>query len=165
VGWPNRRWLFFWKCPMPNPARAIAFDVDSESLASFREAFPEWEIESVQGATTESLDKHWNPATADLLVVGAGDQISRAVGLCRSLRSQSGQTRTPLLVLVAPGQDVLVKAALEAGADSCLVLPVHSKDFAGMVARVCKGNQPGLHTLNLDRAQREDRWRDEGGES
>jgi hypothetical protein len=29
---------------------------------------------------------------------------------------------------------------------------------------VRQGNQPGRHTLNLDPAQREDHWRDDGGQ-
>jgi hypothetical protein len=33
-----------------------------------------------------------------------------------------------------------------------------------MLARAHAGNQPGRHTLNLDQAQREDRWRDDGGQ-
>jgi hypothetical protein len=35
---------------------------------------------------------------------------------------------------------------------------------AGMLARVRQGNQPGRHTLSLDPAQIEDRWRDDGGQ-
>jgi hypothetical protein len=57
-----------------------------------------------------------------------------------------------------------VRAALDAGANSCLVLPVHAKDLVSMAARAQAGNRPGRHTLGLDRAQRKDRWRDEGGE-
>jgi hypothetical protein len=57
-----------------------------------------------------------------------------------------------------------VWAALEAGADSCLVLPVHAKGMASVLARGRRGNQPGRHTLDLDRAQSEDRWRDDGGQ-
>ena len=33
-----------------------------------------------------------------------------------------------------------------------------------LVARARAGNQPGRHTLDLDRAQHEDPWRDGGGE-
>ena len=33
------------------------------------------------------------------------------------------------LVLVWPEQEALVRAALDAGAHSCLVLPVHAKDL------------------------------------
>ena len=66
---------------------------------------------------------------------------------------------------MAPAQETLVTAALGAGADSCLVLPVHAKDLASMVARVRAGNRPGRHTLGLDKAQREDPWQDVGGEA
>jgi hypothetical protein len=57
-----------------------------------------------------------------------------------------------------------VWAALEAGADSCLVLPVHAKGVASMLVHARAGNQPGRHTLNLDQAQIEGRWRDDGGQ-
>ncbi len=36
--------------------------------------------------------------------------------------------------------------------DSCLVLPVHAKEVASLLARGRQGNQPGRHTLDLDRA-------------
>jgi len=150
---------------MPNQPKAIAFDLDDESLTSLREAFPDWEIKTVAGATTESLTQNWSPGTAELLVVGFNGEPAGTLGLCRGMRSQAGQTRTPLLVLVPPEQDALVKAVLEAGADSCLVLPVHAKDLVSMLSHTRQGNQPGRHTLSLDQAQREDQWRDEGGES
>jgi DNA-binding response OmpR family regulator len=75
------------------------------------------------------------------------------------------QANTPLLLFVSAGQESLVRAALEAGADSCLILPVHAKEMASVLARVRHDNQPGRHTLNLDPAQIEDRWRDDGGEA
>lgn len=150
---------------MPDRPRAIAFDVDPSSLVSLGQAFPDWEVQVITGATTSSLEREANPQTAELLVVGVRDHVSETLGLCRELRSQLGRAHTPLLVLVPPTREALVRAALEAGANSCLVLPVHSKDLIRMVARVRDGNQPGRHTLGLHRAQREDQWRDEGGES
>jgi DNA-binding response OmpR family regulator len=150
---------------MPNQPKAMVFDLDEESLTSLREAFPNWEIKPVAGATTESLAQNWSPGAAELLVVAFNGQTAGTLGLCRGLRSQAGQTRTPLLVLVPPAQDALVKAVLEAGADSCLVLPVHAKDLVSMLSHTRQGNQPGRHTLSLDQAQRADQWRDEGGES
>jgi DNA-binding response OmpR family regulator len=150
---------------MPHRSKAVAFDVDPDSLVSLRQALPGWEIEALEGATTASLTRDWNPKAADLLVVGARDRVSETLGLCRGLRSQSGRAHTPLLVLVAPAQQALVRAALGAGADSCLVLPVHPKDLVSTVARARAGNRPGRHTLGLDQAQREDPWRDAGGEA
>jgi DNA-binding response OmpR family regulator len=149
---------------MPNQFRAIAFDVDPASLLSLREAFPEWEIASVQGATAASLTQDWNLGSADLLIVGARDDGGEALGLCRGLRSQAARAVTPLLVLVRSGQPALVSKVLKAGANSCLVLPIDAKEVASMLVRAQAGNQPGRHTLNLDQAQTEDRWRDDGGQ-
>jgi DNA-binding NarL/FixJ family response regulator len=149
---------------MPNRLRAVAFDGDAASLNSLREAFPGWEIEVVSGATTGSLAQDWNPGAADLLVVGAGDHMAETLGLCRGLRSQAGRAFTALLVLVPPAQEALVSAALHAGAQGCLVLPVHAKEVASAVSRARAGNQPGRHTLSLEGAQREDQWRDDGGQ-
>ena len=87
------------------------------------------------------------------------------LGICRGLRSQGGRARTPLLVLVQPAQEVLVRAALDASANSCLVLPVHPKELIAMVSRALGGNRPGRHTLGLDQPQRDDPWRDDGGEA
>jgi len=149
---------------VPNRPRAVAFNVDPASLATLGQAFPGWEIEAVRGATAGSLTHDWDPGAADLLVVGVQREVTETLGLCRSLRSQAGRATTPLLVLVPPAEEALVRAALRAGANSCLVLPVHPKDVVSIVGRIRKGNQPGHHTLNLDRAQEADRWRDDGGE-
>ncbi|HLN32711.1 MAG TPA: hypothetical protein VK395_33590 [Gemmataceae bacterium] len=150
---------------MASQPRAIAFDVDSESLTSLREAFPGWQIEMIQGASSQSLDRDWSPRTAQLLIVSVREPVADSLGLCRALRSQLGRAHTSLLVLVPPDQEGLVQAALDAGANSCLVMPVHAKELALMVTRASAGNQPGRHTLALHPTQRADPWRDEGGES
>lgn len=149
---------------MIHPPKAIAFDVGPDSLVSLRSAFPGGEVEPVSGASTASLTHDWDPGTAELLVVGARDEPAVALGLCRGLRSQAGRARTPLRVLVRAGQEALVGPALSAGADSCLVLPVHVKNLVSMVARARAGNRPGRHMLNRDRSQNPDLWRDDGGE-
>jgi DNA-binding response OmpR family regulator len=150
---------------MVDRPRIVAFDVDADSLASLREAFPEGAIEAVQGATTASLRRDWDPGVTDLLVVGAGDSLGSTLGLCRGVRSQAGRAHTPLLVLMRPTQQALVQAALAAGADGCLVLPVHPKELVRVLAQAREGNRPGRHTLSLSRAQREDPWQDDGGEA
>jgi DNA-binding response OmpR family regulator len=150
---------------MTDRPKAIVFDADPATLAAIQQAFPGWEIESISGATPGSLIRDWDPGPAELLIACARDVNSGALGLCRGLRSQAGRTLTPLLVIVTPADEVLVKAALEAGADSCLVLPVHAKDFVKTLRHMRLGNQPGRHTLSLDRAQRRDDWRDDGGEA
>src|SRR5438270_12613751 len=103
--------------PMKNHPRAIAFDVDPQSLLSLREAFPDWEIEAVQGATAASLTKDWNLGSEDLLVVGACKDVTQTLDLCRGLRTQAARTLTPLLVLVPPAQPALVRDVLKAGAN------------------------------------------------
>jgi len=150
---------------MQDRPKVIAFDVDTDSLASLRQAFPEWEVEATNGATPDSLEHDWSPGAADLLVVAARARVAETLGLCRGLRSQAGRAQTPLLVLVPPAQEALVRAALDTGADSCLVLPVNAKDLVSMVARVREGNRPGRHTLSLDRTQQGDAWQDDGGEA
>lgn len=148
----------------PCPSKAVAVNVDAASLSSLREALPDWQIDVMDGASAGSLTRDWNPPEADLLVVGSHEQVTETLGLCRSLRSQAGRAHTPLLVLVLPAQETLVRAVLEAGANSCLVLPVHVKELVSVVDRAREGNQPGRHTLALDRAQGEDHWRDDGGQ-
>jgi hypothetical protein len=173
---------------MPHRLRAVAFDVDAASLTSLRDALPGWQVEVVNGATASSLTHGWNPGMADLLVVQARGELAETLGLCRLLVSCSGystdsrgaaaepprphggwqgQVRpagAPLLVLVVSQQDPLVSAALEAGADHCLVLPIHAKDVASMLAHARQDSQPGRHTTNLDRDRSEDLWRDDGGQ-
>jgi DNA-binding response OmpR family regulator len=141
----------------------VAFDVDADSLASLRQAFPGWRIEAVNGADAGSLERDWDPGAAALLVVGPHEQPAETLGLCRGLRSQAGRAHTPLLVLAPSSQRAFRRAALEAGADSCLALPVQAKDLLRLVARVQAANRAGRPALA--RGQCVDPWRDEGGES
>jgi DNA-binding response OmpR family regulator len=150
---------------MTERRKVIAFDVDPDSLASLREAFPDWEIEATRGATARSIDRDWSPAPADLLVVGARDEVGETLGLCRGLKNQAGRAHTPLLVLVLREQEALVRGALDAGADSCLVLPVHAKEFVSRATRAEEDKRPGRHTLGRDQAQGENPWQDDGGEA
>src|SRR5438552_8569513 len=173
---------------MPQRLRAIGFDLEPASLTSLRQALPEWEIELIQGAKASSLTHNWNPGAADLLVVKAGEDVAETLALCRFLifcndfstdsREDEAQTmgrpgsrqnpvrraNAPLLLLVPKWEEAMVRAALEAGVGSCLVLPIHAKEGTRMIARVQYYNQPGRQTLNLDPAQIEDRWRDDGGQ-
>ncbi len=150
---------------MPNRPIIVTLDVDRDSLASLRDAFPEGRIEALDGASTKTLGVDWDPGAADLLVVGASDRLEKTLGLCRGLRGQAGRARTPLIVLVQAAQGDRAARVLAAGADSCLVLPVHPKDLVSTLARARAGNQPGRHTLGFDRAQRENPWQDDGGEA
>jgi DNA-binding response OmpR family regulator len=140
-------------------------DVDPTSLESLRQAFPGWQVEAVNGATRESLARDGDPGEASLLVAGARTDVTQTLGLCRGLRSQAGRAQAPLLVLVQPGREPLVRAALEAGADSCLVLPIHAKELVTILSHALAGNRPGRHTLGLDQPQSDDEWRDVGGEA
>ncbi len=173
---------------MPYRLKAVAFDLDEASLMCLGEALPEWEIEVVKGAKAASLTHSWNPGAADLLIVKARAEAAETLGLCRFLvrcgvfstdsqkelaerlprhrgqQNQALRVDAPLLVLVPSEQEPVVRAALEAGAAGCLVLPIHAKQVVSMLARVRQGNRPGRHTLNLDIPQREDRWRDDGGQ-
>jgi DNA-binding NarL/FixJ family response regulator len=142
---------------------AIAFGVDAESLRTARRAFPDWEIVALDLASSAALAGDRDPRAAGLLLVGARDQEG-TVAFCRGLRGRLGRAPAALLVLVPAEHEALVRAVLEAGADGCLELPVHPKDLISSLARARGGNRPGRHTLNLDQAQREDSWRDEGGE-
>ena len=149
---------------MTERGRAIVFDVDEASLVSLRQAFSEWQVEVSDRATIDLLIGGHSLGVVDLLVLGVGANVAESLGLCRVLRKQPGSAHTPILMLVAPGEDSLVRAALEAGTTSCLVLPVHVKELASMVTSAQEGNRPGRHTLNLNRAQEQDHWRDDGGQ-
>jgi DNA-binding NarL/FixJ family response regulator len=149
---------------MREQRRGVAFNLDGVSLNSLQEGLPGWQIEVIGGASPKSLAHDWNPTAADLVVIAAGDRWDETLGLCRGLRSQAGRAHILLLVLVPPAQDGLVRTLLEAGADSCLVLPVHAKEVANFLKHGRQGDRPGRHTLNLDRAQADDPWRDDGGQ-
>jgi len=59
----------------------------------------------------------------------------------------------PLLVLVSPEQQTLVGPALEAGARSCLILPIHPKGVSCTLAHARAGNHPGRDALDLDQTE------------
>jgi FKBP-type peptidyl-prolyl cis-trans isomerase SlpA len=169
--------------------RVVAFDVDAASLASLREALPGWEVVALDGASMASVAHTGDPGPADLLIVGARENGVETLGLCRMLacctphatevrhevlealfprkgaRLPVRAGAVPLLVLVRPGQQTLAGAALEAGASSCLILPLHAREVAGMLAQARAGNRPGRHTGDLDRAQVDGPWQEDGGEA
>jgi hypothetical protein len=179
---------------MSNRLKVVAFDLDTASLTSLRDALPDCVIEVVIGATAASLTRDWNPGTVDLVVVKARQEVAETLELCRFLvscgvlardtpavtdsqeaipktlglhrrrRHVGRRPHSPLLVLVPPSRKSIVKDVLKAGAHSCLMLPINAKDVASMLVHAQAGNQPGRHTLNLEKAQTEDRWRDDGGE-
>jgi hypothetical protein len=179
---------------MPDQSKVIAFDVDRASLFNLQQALPDCVIEEVDGATAASLTRDWNPGTVDLFVVRARKNVARTLELCRFLvscgvlgpeapavtDSQEEKPKTlglhrrrrhvgrrphsPLLVLVPPGRKSIIADVLEAGAHSCLMLPINARDVASMLVHAQEGNRPGRHTLDLERAQTEDRWRDDGGQ-
>lgn len=179
---------------VPSKSRTIAFDVDQASLTSLREALPDSTIEILNGASAASLTRDWNPGTVDLLVVNACKEMAQTLDLCRFLvscgvlgkdtpvvtdtpeempkalglhrrqRNVERRPHSPLLVLVPPSRKSIVKDMLQAGAHSCLMLPIEAKDVAAMLTHAQAGNQPGRHTSNLEKAQTEDRWRDDGGQ-
>jgi alkylation response protein AidB-like acyl-CoA dehydrogenase len=149
---------------MQHQSKAIAFDLDAASLMSLQEALPAWKIEELNGISTATVSRHWNPGVADLLVVCARTEVAETLGLCRFLvhsrrysedfrrldaeqlwsdhSRSTGEPRleSPLLVLIRPGEHVLMGAALEAGADSCLVLPMRARDVLGALAQA-RGRQ------------------------
>lgn len=173
---------------MPHRLKAVVFDIDRVSLTTLREALPGWHIKVVYGATVGSLPCDWNPGAMDLLVVGVREDVSETLALCRFLTGCTShshdswqeaaeswglrggllnQTRWitgPLLVLVSPGQEAFVRTALDAGVHRCLLLPIHAKDVTSVLAHAGAGIHPGRHTLNLERAQGEDCWQDDGGQ-
>jgi hypothetical protein len=179
---------------MMNQSRIIAFDLDRASLRCLRDALPESVIEAVNGASSASFGANWDPGIVDLLIIQSGEEIAETVKLCKYLVSRrvlakdgpiitdsqevkssklevhgdppvaQRLTRAPLLVLLPASQMTHLRDVLKAGAHSCLMLPIDAKDVASMLIHAQAGNQPGRHTLNLERAQVEDRWRDNGGE-
>jgi hypothetical protein len=178
---------------MSNQSKVVAFDVDKASLISLCKALPDSVIKVVNGATAASLTRDWNPGTVDLIVVNARKEVAETLELCKFLvscgvfardtpmvtdsqdempktlglhrdRQNMGRPHSPLLVLVSPSRKNIVTDVLKAGAHSCLMLPINAKDVASMLVHAQAGNQPGRHTLDLERAQTEDTWQDEGGE-
>ncbi len=173
---------------LPRRQRAIAFDLDALSLLSLHDALPGWEIDSAQGPPAGQVSPEPRPGAADLLVVRVRAEPAETIKLCQFLvasglaaaaergdaesssespvrqPTEASRTGAPLLVLVPRGQVDFVPLALKAGAHSCLMLPILARDAAAMLVHAQAGNQPGRHTLNLEKAQKPDRWRDDGGQ-
>lgn len=119
-------------------SQAIAFDLDAVSSGCIRDTLPDWKFSEMKGATAASLAQKWNPGLASLLVLGARHNIVETLSLCRFLafcrtcsrdfnrEVEARYPRSPILVLLFPGQELLVEALMRAGADKCLTLPIHS---------------------------------------
>jgi DNA-binding response OmpR family regulator len=149
---------------MTNQGRAVAFDVDPDSLERLGRAFPGWTIDVFPSIPCQFRTSGPTAEAADLLVVGAQPSEMPSTGLCQVLRARLSWADTPLLVLVpsdTPGQ---VEAFLNAGANSCLVLPIQVQELVDVLGRARAGNRPGHHTGNRDKAHQDDLWQDDGGE-
>lgn len=164
--------------------RAFAFDLDQCSLASLSDALPGWDIDIIHGATLDSIALEWDPGMADLLVVSAGHDAAEVLGLCRFLSFCSVYSReareaeaefmgsrkdpqvlrpdAPVIVLVPPGRESLARAVMDAGAHSCLTLPINANLIVSVLDRARAGNQPDRHTLNLEGVHSQDQWRGDG---
>jgi peptidylprolyl isomerase len=169
-----------------SPGRVIVFDPDAPSLAALYDALVGWRVDVVYGATADTLPCDWDPGDARLLIVGVSANMTDTLDLCRFLafcaalpqgsgsataQAADGDGRgvvrrdgVPLVVLMPHHAGTMVSAALEAGADGCLMLPLRAEDVRAVVGHGRTDTRQGRHTLNLDRAEREDRWSDEGGQ-
>jgi carbon storage regulator CsrA len=163
------------------PATAMAFDVDGASLVCLEEALPGWQIHDMRRSMIPARSDRSDWSEVQLLVVGCAGNGAETLALCQLLSSrllETGQARAnavsgcppnlprgaPLLVLVPRGQEGFVDAALQAGAYSCLMLPIFAQDVVSMLRHARAGNQPGRHTRSGEHAQSEDCWRDVGGQ-
>jgi AmiR/NasT family two-component response regulator len=99
-----------------------------------------------------------------LVVTDSQEEMPKTLGLNRRRRNVARRPHSPLLVLFRPSRKRILRDMLKAGAHSCLMLPINPKDVASMLVHAQEGNQPGRHTLDLEQAQTEDRWRDDGGQ-
>ncbi len=170
---------------MSEQLRAVTFDVDEPGLTALKEALPGWRVDALNEATALAANHDWDPGRTDLLVIMPRHKVTETLALCRllvasslfttdeekatsrwrdALEKRADGADPPLLVLLRAGQQSLVQAALDAGADGCLLLPVDAKELANMLAQAKQGNQPGRHTRSFDRAQCGDSWRDDGGQ-
>jgi hypothetical protein len=160
--------------PLSRRSKAVAFGMDAETLADLRQALHGWRIDCLHGATVRSMPHDWDPGEADLFVVCLRENVTEVLGLCRFLahwppcesdpqeglpetgrvdgkhENVCGRSDVPLLVLVSPGQDTLVGAALEVGARACLQLPISINDMADFLNRAPVKDSSSRHVPNHD---------------
>lgn len=148
---------------MASSKKVLTFDVDVSSLVALCEALPGWDIQNRDQVSTASLTRDETIEAADLLVLGAQEDVRRTLALCRALRRESGRGGPPLLVLVPADLQGLVREVTQAGADDCLVLPVEPKRLAAILL-AHQGNVLAKHGKEPAQARPEDRWQDEGGQ-
>jgi hypothetical protein len=132
------------------------------------------------------LTSDWDPGVVDLLVVGPRAEVSETLALCRFLAFSSpyssdfrqAQERSglqggpghptrridaPLLVLVNSDQGSLVGAVLEAGAHTCLMLPLYANNVSTLLAQARAACPPAHNAPDADQIRREGAWQDDGG--
>lgn len=149
--------------------KVLTFDVDPSSLIALCEALPAWDIQSRDAASKTSLTRDEAIEAADLLVLGAHEDVRRTLALCRALRRESGRGGPSLLVLVPASLPGLVREVREAGADDCLMLPIEAKGLEAIL-QAHRGSPPpcvpgGVSDNPACRSsEANDRWQDEGGQ-
>ena len=133
------------RIPCENSRQAVAPDSNSGAKHPAGTAAP-GESRLVIGILT--------PYTTPLLFsIPGAFLISGTVASREGLPRLAPGGEAPLLVRVPPGQQTLVGPALEAGARSCLILPIHPKGVSCTLAHARAGNHPGRDALDLDQTE------------
>jgi hypothetical protein len=155
-----------------------AFDVDAANLACLEEALPGWEIRVFNGMTAASLRRRWDLDGASLLIVAIRGDGRESLELCRvlapgrplvaqglrkGLADSTPAKKAMLFVLLPPEQEDLVWAMQDAGADRCLFLPLDANEVTDILYAVRSRDPDAQFLRDRQKAQREDRWRDDGG--
>jgi hypothetical protein len=142
--------------------RAMLFDVDASAVASLLEVLPGWRMDTLFGATVQSLPCGWDPSGVELLILGARENFSETVALCRFLSFATdysadfrrlaphggplpgffGHPNAPLLVLVSEGRGCDAGALIEAGAHGVLSLPIRADEVAKTLGGLWASPQP-----------------------
>jgi hypothetical protein len=163
---------------------ACAFDLDAANLACLEDALPGWDIRALNGQTAASLPPDWASEEASLLVVAIRGDGRESLKLCRflagalvpltvhtwpellpeAMAERKAATRKAMLfVLLPPDHDSLVWALQEAGADRCLFLPLEANEVTDILYAVRSRDPDPKFLRDQQKAQRDERWRDDGG--
>ena len=109
----------------------------------------------VSGLPDEQVVGELCAGRADLLVVAlaAGDQLDELLGFVR--RVARGRERGPVIVAVAPGDDLDAGIALDAGADDYVAAPYRSSDLLARVRVALRPRAaPQAGDVEIDPTQR-----------
>ena len=125
-------------------ARVLVLDDDATLRAAIRVALAQEGFDVVENAGAGEAEAELAAQSVDLLVMGVQLPGVSGIDLCHRLRERPATARLPILMLLNSGRSELRIAALSAGADDCLVLPLSPIELVVRAKNILRRLNPSV---------------------